>query len=62
MQLRIAPLPRPPQPIKATLILSLPAAWAVRATPVSASPAVTADVVLRKVRREEVLSLLMKDS
>ena len=41
MALAAAPLPRPPQPIRPTLIASLPAAWALRANdkaPYAAAP------------------------
>ena len=61
-QLRMAPLPRPPQPIKATLILSLPAAWAERARPESVSPAAAAVVPFKKLRREVSFESLMKSS
>src|SRR5271156_5169864 len=44
-----APLPRPPQPTSPTLIVSLPAAWALVNTP---RPIVAAVEVLRKSRRE----------
>jgi hypothetical protein len=46
-----APAPRPPQPIKPILIVSLPAAWAPRATGnVPATAAVTAEA-FKKLRR-----------
>ena len=44
-----APLPRPPQPIRPTLIVSLPAAWAFDSMP---RPTVAAVEVFRKSRRD----------
>src|SRR5258706_5153551 len=49
-----APEPRPPHPIKATLSVSLPAAWALRSTespPSTDAPATAAEVVFKKLRR-----------
>src|SRR3981081_2771543 len=49
-----APEPRPPQPIKASFRVSLPAAWAPRSTdraPSTPALVTAADVVLRKSRR-----------
>jgi glycyl-tRNA synthetase (class II) len=61
----MAPLPRPPQPIRATLISSLPAAYAEREMfklPAKAAPATAAVVPLRKSRREGVFFALMESS
>src|SRR5438128_950179 len=44
-----APVPRPPQPIKPTLIVSLPAAWALPSRP---RPIVAAVELFKKSRRE----------
>ena len=48
-----APVPRPPQPIRPTLIVSLPAAWTLGSAETGAVAAAAAAVeVLRKSRRE----------
>src|SRR5215212_2027187 len=48
-----APLPRPPQPTRATLISSLPAAWtAGTVAPLNADIAARPPVALRNCRRE----------
>src|SRR4051812_15355145 len=44
-----APRPRPPQPIRPTLIVSLPAAWALVSSP---KPIVAAVEPFKKSRRE----------
>jgi hypothetical protein len=55
--LTTAPLPRAPQPTSAIFIVSLPAAWALRArlSPPAKTAPVTSDVeVFRKSRREVI--------
>src|SRR5262245_34752471 len=47
--LSAAPRPRPPQPIKPTLIVSLPAAWALFSRP---RPTAAAVELRKKTRRE----------
>src|SRR6185312_8242899 len=59
-----APLPRPPQPIKATLTVSSLAAWAERAMKalVAATVAAAAALVFRKSRRvESALDMMSPD-
>ena len=53
-----APEPRPPQPIRPTLIESTPEAWAL-AIGARAKPAAAAEVALRKSRRCGVLGSVM---
>ena len=53
--LSAAPAPRSPQPIRPTLMMSLPAAWAWReiSRPVTVAPTTAPAVVFRKSRRED---------
>ena len=58
----MAPVPRPPAPIRATLITSLPAAWALRGIfkpPANVAPATASDDVFKKSRREDAFELLI---
>src|SRR4051794_10750934 len=57
----MAPLPRPPQPMRPTLIVSPPAAWAFDVD-AKASPAATAEDALRKSRRLDPFGSVMMRS
>ena len=61
-QFTAAPVPRPPQPIRAIFNSSPPAAWAERAKlspPAKASPAAAAVLLFRKSRRDGMCLLLI---
>src|SRR5262245_22023674 len=53
-----APLPRPPQPMRPTLLVSAPAAWTVGARP-RPRPVAAAPDTLRKSRREAEIGPVM---